>query len=205
MNYGIVDLGSNTVRLSLYRVLPEGDYDLLFSKKEMAGLVNYISGGVLSQEGIHRACSILEKFRELLRHFGVENLYVFATAPLRNIRNSEEAVHTIRKKTGLDVVAVSAREETGIDQLENKIKEMFYEGDLKFNDEVMITNVRHKTALSGALESLKMVKQSIENQMPEDFLTIDLMDAYEKLGTIIGEAVEDDLVNEIFSRFCTGK
>lgn len=102
MNYGIVDLGSNTVRLSLYRVLPEGDYDLLFSKKEMAGLVNYISGGVLSQEGIHRACSILEKFRELLRHFGVENFYIFATAPLRNIRNSEEAVHTIRKKTGLD-------------------------------------------------------------------------------------------------------
>ena len=111
----------------------------------------------------------------------------------------------LSEKTGLDVVAVSAREETGIDQLENKIKEMFYEGDLKFNDEVMITNVRHKTALSGALESLKMVKQSIENQMPEDFLTIDLMDAYEKLGTIIGEAVEDDLVNEIFSRFCTGK
>ena len=111
----------------------------------------------------------------------------------------------LSEKTGLDVVAVSAREETGIDQLENKIKEMFYEGDLKFNDEVMITNVRHKTALSGALESLKMVKQSIEKQMPEDFLTIDLMDAYEKLGTIIGEAVEDDLVNEIFSRFCTGK
>ena len=111
----------------------------------------------------------------------------------------------LSEKTGLDVIAVSAREETGIDQLENKIKEMFYEGDLKFNDEVVITNVRHKTALSGALESLKMVKQSIENQMPEDFLTIDLMDAYEKLGTIIGEAVEDDLVNEIFSRFCTGK
>ena len=107
MNYGIVDLGSNTVRLSLYRVLPEGDYDLLFSKKEMAGLVNYISGGVLSQEGIHRACSILEKFRELLRHFGVENFYIFATAPLRNIRNSEEAVHTIRKKTGLDVDVLS--------------------------------------------------------------------------------------------------
>ena len=111
----------------------------------------------------------------------------------------------LSEKTGLDVIAVSAREETGIDQLENKIKEMFYEGDLDFNDEVMITNVRHKTALSGALESLKMVKQSIENQMPEDFLTIDLMDAYEKLGAIIGEAVEDDLVNEIFSRFCTGK
>ena len=74
-----------------------------------------------------------------------------------------------------------------------------------FNDEVLITNVRHKTALQNALKSLYMVKQSIENQMPEDFLTIDLMDAYEQLGTIIGEAVEDDLVNEIFGKFCMGK
>lgn len=111
----------------------------------------------------------------------------------------------LSEKTGLPVISISAREETGIDRLEKKIQDMFYEGELDFNDEVMITNVRHKTALSRALESLKMVKQSIENQMPEDFLTIDLMDAYEQLGLIIGESVEDDLVNEIFSRFCTGK
>lgn len=56
-----------------------------------------------------------------------------------------------------------------------------------------------------AVESLKLVKQSIENGMPEDFYSIDLMNAYEELGTIIGEAVEDDLVNEIFSKFCMGK
>ena len=65
--------------------------------------------------------------------------------------------------------------------------------------------MRHKTALVNALSSLRMVEQSIHDKMPEDFLTIDLMDAYEQLGTIIGEAVEDDLVNEIFSRFCMGK
>ena len=73
------------------------------------------------------------------------------------------------------------------------------------NDEVYITNVRHKTALKNAYDSLELVKKSIENQMPEDFYSIDLMNAYEELGTIIGESVEDDLVNEIFSKFCMGK
>jgi tRNA modification GTPase len=111
----------------------------------------------------------------------------------------------LEQKTGLPVITISAKEETGIDELEKAVQDMFYGGELDFNDEVMITNVRHKTALSDALESLKMVRQSIENQMPEDFLTIDLMDAYEQLGTIVGESVEEDLVNEIFSKFCTGK
>ncbi len=111
----------------------------------------------------------------------------------------------LEQKTRKPVVSVSAKEETGIEVLEKTIQDMFYEGKLDFNDEVIITNVRHKTALTDALRSLNMVVQSIENNMPEDFLTIDLMDAYEQLGTIIGEAVEDDLVNEIFHKFCMGK
>ena len=111
----------------------------------------------------------------------------------------------LQAKTGKTVISISAKEETGIDKLEKTIQNLFYEGSIDFNDEVLITNVRHKTALQNALNSLNMVKQSIENQMPEDFLTIDLMDAYEQLGTIIGEAVEDDLVNEIFGKFCMGK
>ena len=111
----------------------------------------------------------------------------------------------LQAKTGKTVISISAKEETGIDKLEKTIQNLFYEGSIDFNDEVLITNVRHKTALQNALKSLYMVKQSIENQMPEDFLTIDLMDAYEQLGTITGEAVEDDLVNEIFSKFCMGK
>ena len=111
----------------------------------------------------------------------------------------------LQEKTGKTVISISAKEETGIDKLEKTIQNLFYEGSIDFNDEILITNVRHKTALQNALNSLYMVKQSIENQMPEDFLTIDLMDAYEQLGTIIGEAVEDDLVNEIFGKFCMGK
>jgi tRNA modification GTPase len=111
----------------------------------------------------------------------------------------------LETKTGLPVITISAKEETGIEELEKAVQDMFYGGELDFNDEVMITNVRHKTALSDALASLKMVRQSIENRMPEDFLTIDLMDAYERLGSILGESVEEDLVNEIFSKFCTGK
>ncbi len=111
----------------------------------------------------------------------------------------------LQEKTGKTVISISAKEETGIDKLKKTIQNLFYEGSIDFNDEVLITNVRHKTAIQNALNSLYMVKQSIENQMPEDFLTIDLMDAYEQLGTIIGEAVEDDLVNEIFGKFCMGK
>lgn len=111
----------------------------------------------------------------------------------------------LQEKTGHPVIAVSAKEETGIGQLEKTIQEMFYEGNLDFNDEVIITNVRHKTALQDAYHSLLMVQKSILDGMPEDFLTIDLMDAYEQLGSILGESVGDDLVNEIFRKFCMGK
>lgn len=107
MNYAIVDLGSNTIRLSVYHILPRGDYELLFSKKEMAGLVNYIADGVLSQAGIRRACSVLISFRALLKQFAMEEMHVFATASLRNIRNSAEAVDAIREETGIRVDVLS--------------------------------------------------------------------------------------------------
>ena len=82
---------------------------------------------------------------------------------------------------------------------------MFLQGEVSFNDEVYITNIRQKNALAEAENSLKMVLQSIDDGMPEDFFTIDMMNAYETLGTIIGESVGEDLVNEIFSKFCMGK
>lgn len=107
--------------------------------------------------------------------------------------------------TGYPVIQVSAKEGTGIEELENQIKSMFYEGEINFNDEIYITNIRHKTALTESLKSLMMVMDSIESGMPEDFFSIDLMDAYARLGSIIGEEVGEDLINEIFSKFCTGK
>ena len=114
-------------------------------------------------------------------------------------------VEDIRKHLDKKMIAISAKEQTGIDELTEVIKEMFFSGAVTFNDEVYITNIRHKTALQEALRSLQLVLQSIEDGMPEDFYSIDLMNAYEELGSIIGEAVEDDLVNEIFSKFCMGK
>lgn len=103
------------------------------------------------------------------------------------------------------ILSISAKNNTGIHELETLIEEMFFSGKLSFNDEVYITNIRQKNALAEAQNSLKMVLQSIADGMPEDFFTIDMMNAYETLGTIIGESVGEDLVNEIFSKFCMGK
>ena len=103
------------------------------------------------------------------------------------------------------VINISAKEQSGIDELEKKLEEMFIGGELSYNDEVMITRARQKDALNQAKESLRLVKDGISMAVPEDLLTIDLMNAYEELGKIIGEAVEEDLVNEIFSKFCMGK
>ncbi|WP_296117762.1 tRNA uridine-5-carboxymethylaminomethyl(34) synthesis GTPase MnmE [uncultured Eubacterium sp.] len=103
------------------------------------------------------------------------------------------------------ILSISAKNNTGIHELEKLIEEMFFSGKLSFNDEVYITNIRQKNALAEAESSLKMVLQSIDDGMPEDFFTIDMMNAYETLGTIIGESVGEDLVNEIFSKFCMGK
>jgi tRNA modification GTPase len=111
----------------------------------------------------------------------------------------------IRKHLNQTVLPVSAKNHMGIDLLEEEIKKLFFTGKISMNDEVFITNARHKTSLLEAKKSLEFVLQSIRDGMPEDFYSIDLMNVYEELGKIVGEAVEDDLVNEIFSKFCMGK
>lgn len=111
----------------------------------------------------------------------------------------------VYSEQNFDIVSISAKEEKGIEQLEQILKDMFYQGKISFNDEIYITNMRQKEAISESHESLLQVKESILNQMPEDFYSIDLMNAYEVLGTVIGEAVEEDLVNKIFKEFCMGK
>lgn len=111
----------------------------------------------------------------------------------------------LKKLAGHPVIPISAKEEAGVRELEEEMKAMFFGGDLTFNDQIYITNARHKEALKEAYESLSLVKNSIELGMPEDFFSIDLMNAYESLGRILGESVGEDLVNEIFSKFCMGK
>ena len=106
---------------------------------------------------------------------------------------------------GTPVIQISAREETGIKELGDTVKNMFLRGDVSFNSEVYITSARQKNALADALKSMEKVVESIESGMPEDFYSIDLMDAYEALGSITGDSAGEDLINEIFSRFCMGK
>ncbi len=96
-------------------------------------------------------------------------------------------------------------ENSGMEELEETIRNMFFEGELKQNNELVVTNLRHKEALQDALNSLQLVERSIEDGMPEDFYSIDLTSAYASLGKIIGEEVDEDVVNEIFSKFCMGK
>ena len=103
------------------------------------------------------------------------------------------------------IIRTSMTQEEGMDCFTKTVKDMFLEGKISYNDEVYITNIRHKEAIKDAYESMLQVKKSIENSMPEDFYSIDLMSAYASLGKIIGEEVGDDLVNEIFSKFCMGK
>jgi len=105
----------------------------------------------------------------------------------------------------LRVIRTSTKDCIGIDEFEQTIQELFFSGEINSNDELVITNQRHKEALQEAYDSLLLVKKSVADDMPEDFYSIDLMSAYAALGRIIGEEVGEDLVNEIFSKFCMGK
>ena len=126
---------------------------------------------------------------------------LFNKSDLETVVNEED----ISNKIDGRIISFSAKDSIGLDELEEEIKNLFFDGKISNNDETIITNVRHKDLLCKCRESLSLVEQSINNDMPEDFYSIDLMDAYKSLGTIIGESVEDDLVEEIFSKFCMGK
>ena len=127
-----------------------------------------------------------------------------------NLQNKINNILKIDKNEGklakkIPMIDTSLKEEQGIEEFEDMLNSMFLKEEVSFNEEIYITNIRHKAALLDACESLKKVLDSIENQMPEDFFSIDLMDAYEALGNITGETIGEDLVNEIFSKFCMGK
>lgn len=125
---------------------------------------------------------------------------------LEQVVKEEDLRHRMEEKSAdFPVISISAKERTGIQELEHLVKELFLQGEIQGNDQVYITNIRQKSALQSALESLQLVKKSIGDGMPEDFYSIDLMDAYESLGSIIGESVGEDLIHEIFSNFCMGK
>lgn len=143
-----------------------------------------------------------ENDREILHLIQGRQAVILINKMDMELVTSEEDV---KKISDCDVILFSAKEGLGMELLEEKIKEKFYSGKVTYNNQVYITNSRHKEALDNAYESLIQVGQSVQAGMPEDFYSIDLMSAYSELGLILGESVEDDLVNEIFSKFCMGK
>ena len=159
---------------------------------ENADLILYVVDSSLPLDDNDREMELLS---------GRKSIVIYNKTDLEAAVDIEE----LKEKTGSPVIPVSVVEETGISQLEDEIKRMFFHGELSFNDEVYITNARHKAALEESKESLKLVMDSIAMGMSEDFFSIDLMNAYESLGRIVGESVGEDLVNEIFSKFCVGK
>lgn len=190
-----------------------------------------ITLNLVDTAGIHNTEDIVEKIgvEKAKAHAGGADLVIYvidASVPLDE--NDFEIMDFIKEKNAIillnksdlstvvdeaevrnyvdkKILPVSARENSGIKELEATIRDMFFQGQVSFNDEIYITNIRHKNLLAEALNSLKLVMNSINENMPEDFYSIDLMSAYESLGLIIGEAVEDDLMDEIFSKFCMGK
>ena len=111
MKYAIIDLGSNTARLSVYNVNEDKSFKLLFSEKEAAGLVNYVENKVLTEDGILKACEVINNFLKLLEQLSIPETYVFATASLRNIKNTSHACDVIQEKTGTNIDVISGYEE----------------------------------------------------------------------------------------------
>ena len=124
---------------------------------------------------------------------------------LLNKTDLEVKVTEKELKDSFVIIKTSTKEATGLEEFEETVRKMFFYGEISFDNEVYITNIRHKEMLENAKDSLVMVKKSLEDNMPEDFYSIDLMSAYASLGLIVGEEVSDDLVDEIFSKFCMGK
>ncbi len=114
-------------------------------------------------------------------------------------------VDSIKKFSDAPIVVVSAMNEEGMDGLLHLVREMFLSGEISTNDQVYITNERQLSDLRCVDQSLSLVINSIDSGMSEDFFTVDLMDAYDKLGSVIGEETGDDLADRIFSEFCMGK
>lgn len=139
---------------------------------------------------------------EIIEHIRDKNVIILLNkSDLDAVVAKEEIISRLDKK----ILFVSVKNREGMDELYTAIEEMFFQGKIQMNDQVFLHHARHKQALTEVQQSLILVKNSIEEGLPEDFYSIDLMHAYEELGKIIGEAVEDDLVNEIFSKFCMGK
>lgn len=164
------------------RMIKDKKIIILLNKSDLDEKVNQSSVDALLSKVVQKSSRVYELFEGEQKD---ENLW-----------NEDKSIFMIR---------ISAKENDGLNCLTDLIKKMFFRGQISYDDEVCITSARHMEALLEAHESMNLVQKSLDNHMPEDFYSIDLMNAYAALGRIIGEEVGDDLVNEIFSKFCMGK
>lgn len=157
--------------------------------------------------------SLDENDREIVSLIKDKNVIVLLNKSDLENRVTAESMEKLFQESGKPlqesgkplIIKTSARDGEGMRELEESIKNIFFQGNIRSSHEMVITNMRHKEALEEAYQSLMLVKKSIGEELPEDFYSIDLMNAYSCLGRIIGEEVDDDLVEEIFSKFCMGK
>ncbi len=131
-----------------------------------------------------------------------KSLIILNKSDLENKLDKQKLLEYVNEN---DIISLSVKENEGIENLTDRIKDMFMTGDVNISDEVMIGNVRHKNSLYYAKESMEKAKITIETRMPEDFISMDLQDALRYLGEITGESVDEEIIDRIFSRFCLGK
>lgn len=146
-----------------------------------------------------------ENDREIIDIIGEKKSIILFNKSDLESKISAEEMSKIEEESNTKILKISAKEHYGIEEFENLIKEMFFQGNVDFNDEVYISNSRQIFNIKEAKSSIELVINAVNDGLPEDFYSIDLMNAYESLGKVIGESVEDDLVDRIFSSFCMGK
>ena len=116
----------------------------------------------------------------------------------------EEQDKRIREVTN-NVIKTSVLNKEGIENLYQEIEKLFHLDEINIDNEVMITNVRHKDFIKKALENTKKTKEILEQDMPIDMIAMVMKEILENLGNITGEEVSEDIINEIFAKFCLGK
>lgn len=186
------------------------DTDDVVEKIGVSKAINYVKDADLILYVVDSSVDLDENDMEIMKmSSGKKTIVLLNKSDLQPVLKEADVENILlennHEKDDIRFLSVSAKNKEGFNEFESLIKDMFFHGEIVIKDEVMITNMRQKENIMDTIQSIRLVMDSIEMCMPEDFLTIDLMNGYEALGRIIGEEIGEDLVNEIFSKFCTGK
>lgn len=172
MKHAVIDIGSNSMRLTVYSV-EKDSFTILFKEKIMAGLANYIEHGTLTEEGIRRAGSGLNSFASTLKHLEISNVSAFATASLRNIHNTEQATEELSRLVGFPIQVLSGEEEAtygyiGAMQDISMTSGLFIDIGGASTELVEFENGMANQAVSYPIGSLKLYRDCVKRILPGD-------------------------------------